>query len=135
MELRCHTLVYARSKVECDERRGMQAARDHGTAATGSIAEEGEVGSGEFQAEAGVCTQHVAGEEGFFGNGSVACRLVEVRGVGGLGGLGRAGEVVPCSDDVGGEVLGEVGVCLEGGQGEFQVLIWYDTGCEGSFLF
>ena len=48
---------------------------------------------------------------------------MEVRGVGGLGGLGRAGEVVPCSDDVGGEVLGEVGVCLEGGQGEFQVLV------------
>jgi hypothetical protein len=63
------------------------------------------------------------GRRGLFRRRSSSCRLVEVRGVGGLGGLGRAGEVVPCSDDVGGEVLGEVGVCLEGGQGEFQVLV------------
>ena len=68
----------------------------------------------------------------FFGDGPVACRSVEGRGVGGLGGLGRAGEVVPCGDDVGGEVLGEVGVSLEGGQGEFLVLVWYDIGCEGN---
>jgi len=117
----------------------MQAARDRSTAAAGSIAEEGEVGSDvggrlcsyaggdEVRAEAGVCTQNAAGEEGFFDDGPVACRLVEGRGVGGLGGLGRAGEVVPCGGDVGGEVLGEVGVRLEGGQGEFQVLVWYDT--------
>ena len=49
----------------------MQAARDRSTAAAGSIAEEGEVGGGEFRAEAGVCTQHAAGEEGFFGDGPV----------------------------------------------------------------
>jgi len=128
--------VYAHSKVERDERRGMQAARDCGTAAAGSIAQEGEVAGGdEFRADAGVCTQHAAGEEGFLRRRSSSCRLVEGRGEGGLGGLARAGEVVPCDDDVGGEVLGEVGVCLEGGQGEFQVLVWYDTGCEGSFLF
>jgi len=44
----------------------MQAARDRGTAAASSIAEEGEVGGDEFRAEAGVCTQHAAGEEGLF---------------------------------------------------------------------
>jgi hypothetical protein len=115
VELRRHTLVCARSKVERDERRGMQAARDRGTAAAGSIAEEGEVGGDEFRAEAGVCTQHAAVEEGILRRRSSSCRLVEGRGVGGLGGLGRAGEVVPCGGDVGGEVLGEVGVCLEGG--------------------
>ena len=70
--MRRHTLVCAHSKVERDERRGMQAAPDRDTAAAGSIAEEGEVAGGdEFRAEAGVCTQHAAGEEGFFGDDPV----------------------------------------------------------------
>ena len=90
------------SGVRAQQSRARRAPRDRGTAAAGSIAEEGEVAGGdEFRAEAGVCTQHAAVEEGFLRRRSSSCRLVEGRGVGGLGGLARAGEVVPCGDDVG----------------------------------
>jgi hypothetical protein len=73
--------------------------------------------------EAGVCA-HRAEEEGFFGGGPVARWRVEGRSVRWLGRLRPAGEVVPRGGDVGGEVLGEIGVSLESGQGGgLQVLI------------
>ena len=58
---------------------------------------------------------HRAEEEGFFSGGPVALWWVEGRSVRWLGRLGRASEVVPRGGDVGSEVLGEVGVGLEGG--------------------
>lgn len=56
-----------------------------------------------------------AEEEGFFGGGPVACWWVEGRGVGRFWGLLGAREVVACGGDVGGEVLGKIGVTLDDG--------------------
>jgi hypothetical protein len=113
-----------------------RASRDRRRAAAAvSVAEEGEVdgdiggglccdaGGDEVRAEAGVCAQR-AEEEGIFGGGPVARWRTEERGVGRFGRLGRAGGVVMRGGDVGGDVLGEVGVGLESGQGGgFQVLL------------
>jgi hypothetical protein len=58
-----------------------------------------------------------------FGGGPVARWQVEGWSVQWLGRLSRASEGAPRGGDVGGEVLREVGVGLEGGQGGLQVLV------------
>ncbi len=80
-------------------------------------------GCDEVQAEARVCAQRVE-EEGIFGGSPVARWRVEGRGIGRFGRLGHASEVMMRGGNVGGEVLGEVGVGIEGGQGRgLQVLV------------
>ena len=113
----------------------MQVMRDHHAAAACAGAEEGEVdcnvGGGlccdascdEVWVEAGVCAQHVE-EEDLFGGGPVPCWWMEGWCIGRHRGFRHTGEVVTCSRNVDGKVLGVVAVSVEDGQeGGLQVLI------------
>jgi hypothetical protein len=57
------------------------------------------------------------GRRGHFGGGPVARWRMEGRGIGRFGRLVHAGEVMMRGGNKGGEVLGVIGVGLEGGEG------------------
>ena len=104
-------------------------------AAAGTGAEKGEVdsdvgnglccdaGCDDIWVEVGVCAQHTE-EESLFGGGLVPCWQMEGQCIGWHRGFRRAGEVLMCSRNVGGKVLGVVGIGVEDGQeGGLQVLV------------